>query len=479
MAESGVQYVLLTPTQETTMSPSLGRFTRRVAVASCALLALGLVSAQVAAPGTARPIVTPVAADLAGAAAPADGAGLLGLRTIDVRIDARSPRQEWFGVGAALTDASVELLRANPRAMQALFDPTYPDGARLNLVRLPLSSTDFSPTPWTWDWDGQVAHPSPEAVAAATLLLQDIAPLVGDDLAVNAVAWSAPAEMKTSGSLRGGALREDAETAYGDMLVSQVRRLLEAGVPVRWLSLGNEPNHSADYATMTMTTEQQVRLAGDVSPRLDALGVDLLALDHNWSHRSQVDDLLSGAPQTFGAVGWHCYDGDHTQAGALGAPGVTSMITECTGTTDSTRGTFDWDSRNLVAGPAALGNGALFFLNLALDATHGPFDADSWQRCTDCRGLGRITSQGASPEPEYFVAAHLARAARPGSRYLPATSSDGRISVAAFRDPDGRVGVYAHNGTRWTRTVRFSDGSGSSRSVRIGAGDITSLRLPR
>ena len=83
------------------------------------------------------------------------------------------------------------------------------------------------------------------------------------------------------------------------------------------------------------------------------------------------------------------------------------------------------------------------------------------------------------PQPEFFVAAHLTRAARPGSRYLPRTVTDDRISVAAFARPNGSVGVYAHNGTPFVRTVRFTDGQGSSTTARIDAGDITSVNLPR
>ncbi len=462
------------------MSLRHARFGLRLALLSVTLVVISAANAVPAIPSPAAGSVAtysvePVAAPTGAKQRLGVLGGLFGGRDT-VTIDTSSPGQEWYGVGGALTDASVQLLSGNRPAIRALFDPTDPYGARLNLVRLPLSSTDFSPTLWTWSWDGERAHPAPEAVAAAQLLLTEIAPVVGNDLAVNAVAWSAPAEMKTTGTLRGGRLRQDAETAYGDMLVSQVSALLSSGVPVKWLSLGNEPDHSADYTTMKMSPQQQARLANAVALRLDELGVDLIALDHNWNYRAEVNELLEAAPAAYGAVGWHCYGGHPGQAADLA---IVSMITECTGTTDSQQGTFDWDSKNLVAGPAALGNSALWFLNFALDETNGPYDAGSTQRCMACRGIGRITPRGASPEPEFYVAAHLARAARPGSRYLPSTVTDGRISVAAFQRPDGSVGVYAHNGTAFSRSVRFTDGRGSSTTVSVGAGDITNVTLPR
>ncbi|RYJ05410.1 MAG: hypothetical protein EON52_11730, partial [Actinomycetales bacterium] len=59
------------------------------------------------------------------------------------------PQQPWYGVGAALTDASVELLADRPGLLKALYDPTSAKGARLNMLRLPLTATDFSPRMWT------------------------------------------------------------------------------------------------------------------------------------------------------------------------------------------------------------------------------------------------------------------------------------------------------------------------------------------
>ena len=57
-----------------------------------------------------------------------------------------------------------------PDALAQLYGPTNATGARLNLLRLPLTATDFSPSLWTWGWDGMAANPSPQARAAVRLL---------------------------------------------------------------------------------------------------------------------------------------------------------------------------------------------------------------------------------------------------------------------------------------------------------------------
>ncbi len=186
--------------------------------------------------------------------------------TVTVRVDPGDRRQEWRGTGAALTDASVELLSGAPDGVDLLFDPQDEQGARLNWIRLPLTATDMSPSPWTWGWDGRVASPSPQA-RDSSAMAREIAQL-RPELQVVATPWSAPVWMKEPRGIRGGALRDDQLDQYADMLVAQARALGDAGVPLEALTLGNEPGFSTDYPSMTMSDEQQISLAERVAPGL-------------------------------------------------------------------------------------------------------------------------------------------------------------------------------------------------------------------
>eukprot|EP01032_Pedospumella_encystans_P003886 gene3886-4595_t len=56
-----------------------------------------------------------------------------------VTVDPTSSGQQWTGVGAALTDASVTHLDGRPDLIRLLFDPASERGARLQWLRLPLS----------------------------------------------------------------------------------------------------------------------------------------------------------------------------------------------------------------------------------------------------------------------------------------------------------------------------------------------------
>ena len=392
--------------------------------------------------------------------------------TVDVVVHPDQTHQVWWGTGAALTDSSVELLEDRPGLVRTLFDPLAATGARLNMLRLPLSATDFSPEMWTWSWDGRTATPSPEARRALDLVTSRVLPL-RPGLRVVGAPWSAPGAMKTSGTVRGGALADDQVDAYGDLLVAQARWLKQHGVPLWATSLGNEPGHSSDYPSMTMTDAQMATLASAVGPRLDGLGTRLWAVDHNWYDRDRVDAVVADSGG-FDAAAFHCYAGHPDQMAGLALP---RMITECTGTVDDAAGTFGWDAKNLVADAIHAGSSGLMMWNLALDGEHGPSDTGSRYGCKLCRGVLSVTPSGTTREPEFFTLAHLSRAAAPGARVIDADAPEW-LSVAAFRNPDGTIGVFGQNRSGSEQTVRIAVGDGGGRRYVVRAGEMFSYRAP-
>ena len=389
--------------------------------------------------------------------------------TTDVVVHPDDVRQPWWGTGATLTDSSVELLRDRPGLLKALYDPSAATGARLNMLRLPLSATDFSQRAWTWKWRDGTATP-PAAGRDAVALVHSIQK-IRSGLRVVGTPWSAPPSMKTSGIVRGGSLTDGALASYGDLLVAQRRWLTTHGVPLWAMTLGNEPGYSTDYASMTMSDQQMAALADRVGPRIGS--TRLWALDHNWSDRGRLDAMLAGT-SSFDGAAFHCYGGQPAQMGGLGVP---RMVTECTGTTDGAPGTFAWDAQNLVSGAITAGSSGLMMWNLALDPAHGPVDPGSQWGCRQCRGLLTVSPTGtAVREPEFATLAHLSRAASPGG-HVVGVDAPSWLSVAAFANPDGTVGVFGQNRSGAPQTVRFTVGS-TVRSYPIGAGEMFSYRVP-
>lgn len=395
-----------------------------------------------------------------------------GAAAASVRVDPGARRQTWRGVGGALTDASVELLDPAPDGVRRLFDPRAADGAHLDWVRLPLTATDMSPQAWTWGWDGTTASPHPRAEQAVAVVRRLVR--LRPDLQVVATPWTAPSFMKDPAAVRGGALRDDAVDQYAAMLLAQVDALRRGGVPLAALTLGNEPGYSADYPSMTMTDDQMVRLGRSLGPELDRRRVQLWAVDHNWADRPRVDAVLAGAPGAFDAAAFHCYRGTASDMAGVGVPPV---VDECTGTTSSWREGFSWDSRHLVTESLAAGSTGLVMWNLAVDPSGGPRDLASRAGCASCRGLVTVDGSRVEPGPEFYLLAHLARAAVPGARVLGTSASAG-VDAAAFTNPDGTVGVFVHNGTGRDRVVAVAVAGRGARSYAVRDGELLTVRLP-
>ena len=388
--------------------------------------------------------------------------------TATIVFDPSRVGQTWRGVGASLTDSSVRLLEGNDIATDLLFSPTRTDGAQLNWVRLPLSSTDFSTRSWSWTRTGPVPA---ESVAAVRYLTDEVLPR-RRNISVVATAWSAPASMKQPVTLRGGALRTSSEAAYGDLLVRQGTWLRAQDLPLRAMTLGNEPDYETDYTSMKMSAAQQVRLAKGVSARLASQSIQLWAVDHNWIHRQDVyDPVVAGAPKIFAAAAVHCYGGTPGQMAGLK---IRSILTECTGTNDTWSRTFRWDMVNLVTKAIEAGSTGLMMWNLALDASHGPVDPLSVAGCKNCRGLLTIDGGRVSPEPEFFTLAHLSRAARPGAKVI-ASTSQGPVLASAFRNADGSIGIVGHNQSSHDEIVEFRVRGRSGVRFQVRAGEMFTL----
>jgi glucosylceramidase len=223
---------------------------------------------------------------------------------------------------------------------------------------------------------------------------------------------------------------------------------------------------------MTMSDAQMAALGRGVGPRLGPAGVHLWAVDHNWADRSRVDAVLDAAPDGFDGAAFHCYSGSPAQMAGLGVP---RLVSECTGTTDGWPGTFAWDARTLVAGAVDAGSSGLMMWSLALDGDHGPVDPGSRAGCKNCRGLVTVTDAGVRPEPEFYALAHLSRAASPGARVVSASADRGLV-VAAFRNPDGSVGVFGHNATGAEQDVRVTIRGRADLTGHVAPGDLFTFR---
>ncbi len=396
-----------------------------------------------------------------------------------IEVDEAQRFQTIAGFGAAVTGSAAWLIQQRlepPRRaalMRMLFDPR--EGIGLSFVRTTMGASDFSLRDYTYadapDGEADLALQrfSIDPDRAEVLPVLREARVINPELKVMATPWSAPAWMKTSGSLAGGSLKKEAYGAYAEYF----RRFLDAyaaeGVPVYAVSVQNEPRHEAAYPSMRMEPHEQAAFVRDhLGPTLEAHGIRtrILAWDHNWDG---VDYPLAvfadaGAARYLAGAAFHCYGGDVSAQSRFrdAFAGKEIFFTECSGGEWSADFGVNllWNLKHLVIGATRNWSSTVLLWNLALDPRGGPTN----RGCTTCRGVVTIdpATGRATPNVEYYVLGHVSKFVRPGAVRIASTDGAAAgLDNVAFRNPDGSTVLVVLNATGGERTftVRAAEGA--------------------
>jgi glucosylceramidase len=422
---------------------------------------------------------------------------------LTISVDPSRSYQRMDGFGASITDSSAHVLyrldrRNRAAAMADLFGR---DGDRLSFLRQPMGSSDFVAGPhYTYDdmpagrTDYRMRHFSIAHDRRQILPLLRQALALNPRLKVIGTPWSAPAWMKTNGSLIGGRLIDDPRiyAVYARYFVRFVRAYERAGVPVYAVTVQNEPQnrHPSGYPGMDLPVAQEAKLIEAIGPAFRAAGLDtkILGYDHNWSEhpgdiestppgedpeREYPTDLLqSGAGRWLAGTAFHCYSGDPSRQTELHRkfPDKGIWFTECSGSHGPAdppaqvfSDTLKWHARNLVLGVTRNWGKTVVNWNLALDPAGGPHNGG----CDTCTGVVTVgPGQQVTQNAEYFTLGHLARFVRPGAERIASTSFgttgwNGQIMDVAFRNPNGSTALVVHNENDDPRTFAVAQGGWS------------------
>lgn len=377
-----------------------------------------------------------------------------------VAIDSTRRFQRIQGFGAAMTDASAELLSRLPeeqrRAIMAELFGRANGGLGLSFTRLTVGASDFSRTHYSYDDtpgnapDPELRHFSIDPARHYVLPRVREALAINPDLAVMISPWSAPAWMKTNASLIQGQLKREYYPAFANYLARTVDEFGRDGVPVSLLTIQNEPDFEPDsYPGMRVNSPDRAIIIGrHVGPALRArkLKTRILDYDHNWDNPEMPWTVLSDpvARKFVAGVAWHCYEGDVPAQSRVhdAFPDKDVWFTECSGGEWSPKfaETLGWMTDKLIIGGANNWSRGTLLWNLALDPSHGPHKGG----CGDCRGVITIdpASGAISRNVEYYVLGHASRFVLPGASRIATTKRGDAVVAAAFVNRDGsRVAI--------------------------------------
>lgn len=420
---------------------------------ACALVLLMAAAPAVAARATVHAwVTTGDQSRLLTPSAPAQF-GRARLAATVIEVDPTQRYQQMAGFGAAITDASAQLITQNLDAptsaslLRELFGREG-EGIGLSFTRLTIGASDFSSEHYSFD-DMAPGQRDPELRQfSINHHRADVLPVVKAALAINpqlkvmASPWSAPGWMKTTDSLIKGQLRADAYPAFAEYLNRYVEACRAAGVEISALTLQNEPHFEpSDYPGMRMEPAARAAFVGGYLGPLLAKrnpGTALFDWDHNWNEPDSPAAVLADARAAgyIAGVAWHCYGGDVRVQSALHAarPDKEVWFTECSGGewASSFSDNLLYFTRTLVIGATRNWARGVLFWNLALDQDGGPHKGG----CGNCRGVVTIDSGTGkvTRNVEYYALAHASRFVRPGAYRVASTSGYDDLDTVAFRD---------------------------------------------
>ncbi|WP_260735894.1 glycoside hydrolase family 30 protein [Tunturiibacter lichenicola] len=382
---------------------------------------------------------------------------------LTITVNDKERGQSMDGFGASITEGSAWLLQDNlsPAArlqvMTKLFDPVH--GAGLNFLRQPIGSTDLSRDTYSFD-DMLAGQSDPELQHfSAQRDDDDVFPILREALKLNpaitvmAVPWSAPAWMKTKSSMNGGSLRDDAMEAYSAYLVRSIQAFAKEGIPVKYLSVQNEPLYeTGDYPGTLMLAAQAKRLIGDyLGPALRSAGLQtqILAYDHNWDHPEYPIEILSNpkAEPFVAGSALHCYGGDVSGQDVIHQrfPDKGIWLTECSGGTWQKESGLLATSHLLIDATRHWAK-SLSLWGVALDTDHKPYVGG----CKTCRGLVTIDLHQSPASViyngDFYALAHVSKFVHPRAVRIGSTTFD-RTSLesVAFQNLDGSIALVVLN----------------------------------
>jgi glucosylceramidase len=375
-----------------------------------------------------------------------------------VTIDPARTHQRMLGMGASFEHATCEnLFKLTPEkreeVIRKLVDPV--DGIGMNFMRVCIGTSDFVGEPYysycdlpEGETDPELTHFSIEKDRAYVLPVIKAAQAINPDLLFFASPWSPPGWMTSNGKLEGGRLLREWYDAYALYLVKFLRAYEAEGVPMRSITVQNEPAHvDPNYPTCLWRPEDQRDFLRDhLGPLFDQEGITtpVWCWDHNYKFEDFPRTVLSdpGAAKYCEGTAWHFYEGKPESMATIGAefPGKDTFFTE--GSTFFTRGAIKMI--DIFRNGARSYNSWVVMLNEKRQPNRGPHFASP-----TCIEINSETNEVTYRFDYYMYGQFMKFIARDAVR-LESTPGDGKFNSIAFQNPDGSIILVAANSAKTT-----------------------------
>ncbi|WP_100334415.1 glycoside hydrolase family 30 protein [Hymenobacter chitinivorans] len=376
-------------------------------------------------------------------------------------VDTTKTYQSIDGFGYTLTGGSAMLINqlsapTRTALLQELF-ATDNTNIGTSYLRISIGASDLDARPFTYD-DLPAGQTDPQLEKFSLAPDKtDLIPVLKSILALNPTLkilgspWSAPAWMKTNGSLKGGSLKPEYYAAYAQYFVKYLKAMQAEGITLDAVTLQNEPLNEYNNPSLVMTAAQQADfIKNHVGPALRAAGLNtkIILYDHNLDRTDYPLAILADpvASQYVDGSAFHLYAGSISAlTGVHNAyPTKNVYFTEqWVGGPGNFAGDFGWHVNNLIIGATRNWSKNVLEWNLAADQNYGPHTDGG---CSTCLGALTINGNSVTRNPAYYTVAHAAKFVRPGSVRID-TNVPSSLSNVAFKNPDGKKVLIVQNGS--------------------------------
>ena len=397
---------------------------------------------------------------------------------VSVFVNPNKTFQTFWGIGAAITDASAEVFDKLPESKQDEFLKAYYDtevGIGYTLARVPIHSCDFSSGSFTYvsDQDKELKTFSIDHDRQFRIpLIKKAIQAAGGKLPLYASPWSPPAFMKDNNDmLHGGTLLPEYYESWALYYTKFIKAYEKEGMPIWGITLQNEPMAVQRWESCIYTAaEERDFLKNHLGPVMEREGLGdkrIVVWDHNRdliTHRANVILEDPEASRYVWGIGFHWYeiwaggeymyenlarvkesypdkkllftegcvegfDAEHYQRWSNGERYGQSMIN------DFNQGTVGWTDWNILldetGGPNHVGNFCF-----------APIHADTQK--------GELIYT-----PSYYYIGHFSKFIRPNAKRVSTVSSRSHLLSTSFINEDGKMATVVMNQSDETITYKL------------------------
>ena len=372
--------------------------------------------------------------------------------------------QEIEGFGGAFTEAAaVSFAELSEEARKEFLEGCFGEsGLGYVLGRLTMNSCDFGLGNYAYVEEGDedlhsfdISHDRKQIIPLVKKAMERAGK---KDFGIIVSPWSPPAYMKTNGEMNhGGKLREEYRKLWADYYVKYLLELKKEGLPVKYLTVQNEPEAVQTWDSCIYTAEEEGAFVAEyLKPALEAAGlgdIQIFIWDHNKEnmyHRAKGSFSIPGCREAVSGVAVHWYTGDHFEAiRAVKKAYPEQRIFFTEGCVEYSRFADSGEVEKAemyahdILGNLKEGMEAYFDWNLLLNVQGGPNHVENFCAAPImCDGQGGIEKR-----LSYYYIGQFSRYVKPGAKRILASCYTTGLETAAFVNPDGSRAAVLLNRT--------------------------------